>query len=1030
MRKTVAALLVLAGLALGAARAGAQERFGGLNGVVTDSSGGVLPAATVTITNKETSAVRTAITGPDGTYTVPDLDPGRYTVEFELMGFSRVSFEDVNVLLGRNLKIDAQLAVGSLSEVVQVTAENTPAIDLQSTTVAHNVTAEEIERLPKGRSFQSLALTAPSVNSGEIEGGFQVNGASGAENAYTVDGVVTNSLINGKSRQDTVFEYLQEVQVKTTGIGAEYGGALGGVISAVTKSGGNTVRGEAHYYLAGSPFSAGPPKRLNLDPVDENTVRYFQDSEDEDYQNEIGGSIGGPILKDRLFYFASYSPRFRRQTRDYRFSNGTEPGSIERKQTYQQAFGKVSYSHPRFTASGSLLWTPTRSEGNLASKVGSGADFISSSLASNAINIERGFDQDQVNTSGTLDLVLSNSAFVQVRGGHFYDNYKDTGIPDIVNYTYQTPTTGVPGIPAELQGPSLTQNVPRILLTEYDKTTRSFINADYNHTFTAAGIHVLKGGIGYQHTVNDVNKAYAGGSYVYLFWGQNFVFGGQNRGTGTYGYYEVNNIGTQGKAGGDITSLYVQDQWSVNPRLSLNLGVRTEKEIIPSFRPEVQKNAIEFDFSQKIAPRVGASYDVRGDGRFKLFGSYGRYYDWTKYELSRGTYGGDVWQVFYRALDTLDLSSLSLSNMPGRDLWVVPGSFRDRRVFSWGDATDPDLKPMSQDSYSVGAEYQLGGNMVFNAHYVHNELVRTIEDIGTLDDAGNEVYIQGNPGEGVTKFQLPTGLTPVGQPNPKAKRQYDAIELSVTRRYANNYFWSAGYTWSRLYGNYAGIASSDEITPASTGFGSTTAQQSGGSVARPGSNVTRSWDIDELLYDSRGNLVYGRLATDRPHVVKLYGGYTFPFGTAVAANFYGGSGTPLSTYVYAQNGYGLFVEGRGDMGRTPVLARTDLLLSHEFNVGGTKRLRAEFNVLNVFNRKVARYAWVWLNRTTPDIRSLSSAAIDLSDTDLTQGYDYLAKLAATTDGRNPARGFRDPRYGMDDIFDTGAEGYFTLRLLF
>jgi outer membrane receptor protein involved in Fe transport len=123
------------------------------------------------------------------------------------------------------------------------------------------VSAEEFDRLPKGRSFQSIALTAPSVNQGEIEGGLQVNGASGAENSFTVDGVVTNSLVNGQSRQNTVFEYLQEVQVKTSGIAAEYGGALGGVISAVTKSGGNTFRGEAHYFFEGSGLAAGPVKR-------------------------------------------------------------------------------------------------------------------------------------------------------------------------------------------------------------------------------------------------------------------------------------------------------------------------------------------------------------------------------------------------------------------------------------------------------------------------------------------------------------------------------------------------------------------------------------------------------------------------------------------------------------------------------------------------------------------------------------------------------------------------------------------------
>ena len=106
-----------------------------------------------------------------------------------------------------------------------------------------------------------------------------MNGASGAENQFTVDGVATNSLINGQSRQDTVFEYLQEVQVKTVGIPAEYGGALGGVISAVTKSGGNTFRGEGHYYYLGSALGAGPVERLVLSPVDDLTVAYVQDDE-------------------------------------------------------------------------------------------------------------------------------------------------------------------------------------------------------------------------------------------------------------------------------------------------------------------------------------------------------------------------------------------------------------------------------------------------------------------------------------------------------------------------------------------------------------------------------------------------------------------------------------------------------------------------------------------------------------------------------------------------------------------------------
>lgn len=1007
--------------------ANAQERFGGLAGVVMDSSPAPVPGATVTVTNKQTAAARVVVTAGDGSYRIQDLEPGRYTVSVELPGFQKVEVDNLLVLLGRTVEFSPQLKVGAVTEIVYVTGEASRQIDLISTTVQHNVTAEEIDRLPKARSFQSLVLTAPSVNSGEIEGGFQVNGASGAENAFTVDGVVTNSLVDGRSRQDTVFEYLQEVQVKTTGISAEYGGALGGVISAVTKSGGNAVHGESHYYLSGSPLGAAPGKRLNLDPLDERTVRYVQDEKQDDYNHEVGGSIGGPIVRDRLFYFGSYSPRFRRQTNDYGFSNGLESGQIKRKQTYTQAFGKLTYANSRLTASGSVLFTPTRSTGTLPFYQGSSANALTSSLASNQVNLNRGFEQDQTNTSGSVDITLSNSSFLSVRGGYFYDNYKDTGVPNQVSHTYQATTAGVPGIPASLQGPTGTQDVPRILYNVFDTTKRSFFNADYNHNFSAGGNHLFKGGVGVQHTVNDVNKAYNGGAYVYIWWGQNFVFRG-DRGTGTYGYYEVDNFGTQGKAGANIVSLYAQDQWTINDRLTLDIGLRTENETIPSFRPAVLENAIQFNFGDKIAPRLGAAFDLRGDGRTKLYGSWGRYFDWTKYELPRGSYGGDVWQVWYRSLDTLDIASLSLTNRPGRDLWVEPGGFRDRRVPSF-DATDPSIKPMFQDSTSVGLEHQLGASMVAGVHFVHNNLGRTIEDIGAVDASGNEAYIIGNPGEGLAKIQFPYGMTPLGQPVPKPKRQYDALEFTLNRRYANNYFWSASYVLSRLYGNYPGVASSDEITPPSSGFGSSTAQQASGSVARPGGNANRAWDIDELLWDSHGNLdPRGRLATDRPHVVKLYGGYTLPFGTTLAMNFYGASGTPVSTYAVTTNGTFVFVNGRGDLGRTPTLAKADLLAAHEFRIGGDARLRAELNLLNVFNRKVARFRWPWYNRTSPDVRARPSSAIDLTDVDLTKGYDYKALTAATPDGR--VGNAVNPLYNMEDILDAGTQGFFTIKFIF
>ena len=1020
--------------------ASAQERFGGLTGTVTDPSGAPVPGASVTATNHESKKVRTAVTNAEGKFAIPDLDPGRYTVAVELSGFQKAEDENLLILLGRTLEFSPKLAIGAVTEVVNITGA-TPQIDPKSTTVAHNVTAEEFDRLPKARSFQSMALTAPSVNSGEIEGGFQVNGASGAENSFTVDGVTTTSLINGKSRQDTVFEYLQEVQVKTAGIEAEYGGALGGVISAVTKSGGNTFHGEGHYFIDGSPLAAGPVQRLVLSPTDDVTVSYVQDKKQKNLRNEIGGSIGGPIVKERLFFFGSISPRFVNRTNDYGYSSNTEQGSVDQKQTLTQAFGKLTYSSSRVQVNGSTLFTPTTVDGTLLSYNGTVPNSTSISAAGNAPNITRGFKQNQRTLSGEVNFFLSSSAYLTARGTNFYDNYEDTGIPTTTSWTYQTTGVGVSGLPASLQLPVGATNTPRAQISNFDTTKRSTFDLAYNHVFNAAGSHRLKGGYGFQHVINDVDSAYPGG-FVYLYWGRSFTssVAGVGTGTGTYGYYEVDNRGTVGKAGADIHSLFVQDSWSATPQLTLNLGIRTEREAIPSFRTGI--DAFDFSFKDKLAPRLGATYDVRSDGKLKLYGSWGRYYDWTKYDLPRGSYGGDIWQIYYRSLDTLDINSLNMTNKPGKDLWnpAVPNSFRDRRVPNF-DSTDPKIKPMYQDSTSVGTEYQFSTTSTMGLHYIHNSLGRTIEDLGGLVN-GDEVYVIGNPGGGELGTITPSSGKTAPFATPKAVRKYDAFELTYSRRFANRWFASASYTLSRLYGNYAGLANSDEITTPTTGVSSATTQQQSGSVSRQGGNANRAWDIDEVLFTSHGATgsngtctpvgnaacvtdgVLGRLATDRPHVVKLYGSYTFPFGTQIGANFYGGSGTPMSTYVVTLNQTNLFVEGRGDMGRTPVLTRTDLLVSHELNLMGSQKLRLELNVQNLFNQKTATHIFNYLNRGAGAARP--SAAINLANTDLTKGFDYNALIKASSEGQ----GAYDPRYNKADLFQTGAQGQFSIKYIF
>ena len=138
----------------------AQERTGTITGELKDASGGVLPGATVVLTNKATGRVTTVVTDGSGMYRA-DLDPGVYTVRFEMSGFARQETPDVEIMLGRTFTINGTLKVGNMSEAVQVTAESSPQIDTRSTTIAHNVTAEEIDRMPKARSFQGIALTAP-----------------------------------------------------------------------------------------------------------------------------------------------------------------------------------------------------------------------------------------------------------------------------------------------------------------------------------------------------------------------------------------------------------------------------------------------------------------------------------------------------------------------------------------------------------------------------------------------------------------------------------------------------------------------------------------------------------------------------------------------------------------------------------------------------------------------------------------------------------------------------------------------------
>ena len=986
-----------------------------LQGTISDGTDAVLPGVTVTLTNEATNRVFSTTAGAYGNYTFRKVEPGRYTVAFEHPGFSRSAYPRVDILSAQTLRLDATLKPGPVTAAIQV-IESPLLIDLQSSTVVQHIPQEEFDNLPKSRTFQSLAVLAPTIHAGEIEGGLQVNGASGAENAFIIDGVATSSAIDGRARQNAVFEYLSEVEIKTAGIEAEESGALGGTISAVTKSGGGRFHGGAWIYYSGSGLSAPPVRRLVLDPQDNRTVTYVQDAKSQSHAYEPGFSLGGPLKGDKLYFFTSWSPRWVQQDTPFNFSSGAEAGTIRRDQTLYSGFNKISFeASQRLRGHVSWLWSPMSAEGTLPAYNGACANCLSSSAAANVSNSQRGFFNPQTSYGGSLDAVLTPRILVSSRVNYFWDNYKDTGIPDITSVQYQTPAQG-PLVPPEFQGPVGFQNTPRTFKAEHDRISRATAEFDVSMVF---GPHDLKAGYGIERTTNDVNRFYPGG-YVLIWWDRSFrgVSGVPDR--GPYGYYEVNDFQTFGSTGARIQSLYAQDRWRVTDRLTLNLGVRIENETVPSFREDIRETAIEFGWKDRLAPRIGGSYDLFGNGRVRLFASWGRYFDWTKFDLARTVFGGEIWKTYYRSLDSPDVFSLSLNNMPGRDLWN-PGvtEYRDRRSAVAGlNSVDPNLKPTSQDQWSAGVDYQWKPDTLIGVRYLHQKLRRAVEDLAVLT-RGNAAYIYANPGEGVaTNAPFTTGLTTLPLPYPKPMRNYDAVELRLQHRFSGNWFGTFSYTWSRLFGNYSGLGSSDEILTPTTGLSWATAQQASGSIAHPARYASLAWDLDEVLFDSKGHLdVTGPLSTDRPHVFKWNGGYRFNTGklgaTDLGAFFILASGTPLSTRVNTTQSVAVLVNGRGDMGRTPMLSTTNVQVAQTVNIAEGQRVRVELNVLNLFNQKTSRHRFDNLNRGagTP----VPSSAINLANVNLRNGYNYDTLIQATPDGADAY----DPRFGMDDLFNEG-----------
>ena len=1012
----------------------AQENTGSIQGTVKDTAGAAIPGAKVTASSPTLVRPLDATTDKEGIYRFPKLPAGIYAITVSQNGFKTAKNEGINVVLGSELTLDVALSAGSVSESVTVSA-TADAIDVTTSKTATNITEKFIDTTPKGRTFNSILQVAPGVifdvkagnagmnstsngptgtngnNPGGGVGGYSVNGASGSENAFIIDGVEVSNIRNAALGRESAipFEFIREVQVKSAGFEAEFGGATGGVVNVITKSGANEFHGQASLEFTSAALNSNVRGFWQRQAANQSRAEFFRQKEDN-YRNFFPiFELGGPLIKDRVNFFAAYAPDLGYTERSVPFTSGARTTTQRVYRHY--GITRLDYAPTqKIQINTSYIWTPIRVAGLLT-----GVD-PRVAPPSNDLSINGGYTPANAYTA-SFNYIPTSKLILSARYGYKYLNDKGHtyGLPTVPRYVYQQPTSAQtsPAVPAQFAGAANFQNVGSTFQVLKDITTRHNVYLDASYTTNLAGQHTFKGGYALNRMANDVKDDHINGLFL-INWGTGFSRGSIANARGAYGYYIwQDGIRHDSKANSRNQGFYIQDQWQVIPRVTLNLGVRLEDEFLPPFAPIVNgvkvANPVSFGWGDKIAPRFGGAWDVMGTGKWKVSASYGEFYDTLKYELARTSFGGDYWHNRVYRLDDPDLTKLSKATPGALGALIIDIDNRTIPINAQGqiDGIDPAIKPMLSREFVVASEHRLWNNFVLSARYTRKRLIRGIEDIGVLDAQENEVYTIGNPGFGATdekKFTAPNG-----QPlTPRAKRDYDGVEFRFDQRFSDgalrNLNLFASYTYSRLYGNWAGLANSDEN-------------------GRSQPNVSRAFDLTQNNFDSKGKNVFGLLPTDRPHVLKIFPSYRYSWRNGGATDFsiaqFVASGTPLSstvTYIVP-----VFFNGRGDLGRTPTYTQSDLLVSHTINL--SERVKAKFsaNIINLFNQAAVTNTVSAINRAG----SIDSHALTVEQ--FFKGFDVNRYLTPADSSVEPQR---NPIYNLPNAYQGNREIRLGFRLLF
>jgi len=784
----------------------AQAQFAraGLEGTAADPDGGGLPGVTVTLVNEASGFERTAVTAVNGRYNVAGLQPGTYTVTFSLQGFSSLERQGVKLLVGQTATLNATLQLGSVQETITVTAQ-TPLVEVASKEVGGAVTSEEFTDLPsQNRSFVMFARLLPGVNANPstestASDSLFINGQDDNNNLFTVDGASNQDDVIGAragAQTRTAIDAIQEFQVLTTQFDAEFGRTSGGVLNAVTKSGGNDFHGTGFVYLQDSNWNTlnfFTQRDIDAGRIDEDDVAA------SDYTS-LGGTIGGPIVQNRAHFFFS----FERNTPNngvsntfitapqYNF-NSTEENLLRNilvKGDWQVADNhKVSVRYLR-------EFSPQFNQ------------VIGSDVTEENVREENDVDQ---NVIGSLDSVISDRSFNNLRISFTREDvafanpwYNNNGADFAaqrsgnVQQAYDSYTLGVNDVAQDRINDSL----------QFDDTYSLYV-PDWK------GDHDMRIGAHYSRRSEIFNNS---GGANGTFWFPNDLGFDPNVDASYPEYFDFRAFGPAGSANFDfptnnVLGIFFQDDWQPIENLTLNLGIRYDSE---SITPN----------GTQIGPRLGFSWDPIGEGRTVVRGGWGRFYDRFQLGYAYGFYsdaigvpagfflnatGGLDDQQFF--IDFVDATGITDLNELRDALIGVIEAANAQSVLNPNPTVDnPERKNPYADTLTFGVEHEAWEGISAGADVVYT---RNRDQIiyANLNQSSNA--LGSRPNMSIYNGEVNTRIQDIDQPYNGLKTNYKALQFSAKKRMGDTpvgrISGTLAYTWANQEGNtFAGTNFSEK----------------------------------------------------------------------------------------------------------------------------------------------------------------------------------------------------------------------------